>query len=732
MRSSQMIVTNHSTEVTRSNTTQEQNFSIKASKTAFSILSSGLYSNKILAVIREISCNAYDAHVAAGNPSTPIEIKLPTTLDPVFYVKDFGTGLSHDQIMKLYTTYFESSKSDSNDFIGALGLGSKSPYSYTNSYTVESRFNGTKRIYACFLNEDGLPSILLMNEASTDEVNGLTVMMAVSESDINKFHNEAQKALMYFTPQPHVIGVLGFEPYYLRHTIVGTNWKLRENDYWAAMSGPQVVQGFVSYPIDGSILRGQQMTSAAYALTSVAIDFEVPIGEVDVAASREALSYEKRTIENLVSLFEGAALEIRDSIQAKFDDCSNQWEVALLVAQMEHNTSYDFRSMYNAMHSATPFVWKDQPVTQYCDFVLKGTEGVVVDVVGLSATGKSLTTHSSWRPGTIFPNLIVKVTATTKVVIDKRPTNSKLKSTWVDYIRAIPHRESDQKLIIIKPIDKNSQFNESHIADVLRVLGCSVFDEVIEFEKTPTKKYTYTKREKTDRLAWKGFNKYVDKYGRNKISDKFSRLCWSNVPVDLSEGGFYVPVDRFVIQGPILNKTLFGDMLADAVRVGIITESDKIYGFNTKQLDELKYKSIWVNIFDYIRNELDDMNDTGILSSGLTMHTLSGSIGGDMVQLLQNGHTYQPSSVFGAFADNVTQLGAQTATVDTAALNNLIRYLGIKVNREAYDNLYEEWTNVHTTYELLLDLNKCKMTQTDCSKLLRYIELVDKSLTYES
>lgn len=64
------------------------------------ILSSGLYSNKIRAVIRELSCNAVDAHTSAGNKN-PIEVKLPNALDKQFYVKDFGTGLTHDQVMKL-------------------------------------------------------------------------------------------------------------------------------------------------------------------------------------------------------------------------------------------------------------------------------------------------------------------------------------------------------------------------------------------------------------------------------------------------------------------------------------------------------------------------------------------------------------------------------------------------------------------------------------------------------
>lgn len=40
-------------------------FRIRNSAKAFNILSSGLYANKIRAIIRELSCNAVDSHVAA-------------------------------------------------------------------------------------------------------------------------------------------------------------------------------------------------------------------------------------------------------------------------------------------------------------------------------------------------------------------------------------------------------------------------------------------------------------------------------------------------------------------------------------------------------------------------------------------------------------------------------------------------------------------------------------------
>src|SRR5271156_6461407 len=131
-------------EVERSNVASESSFRIKTTAKAFDILSSGLYTDRVLAVVRELSCNAYDAHVAANNLE-PFEIHVPNSLEPWFHVKDFGTGLSDEDVMNLYSTYFESTKTDSNDFIGALGLGSKSPFSYTKAFEVISRFEHVRR-----------------------------------------------------------------------------------------------------------------------------------------------------------------------------------------------------------------------------------------------------------------------------------------------------------------------------------------------------------------------------------------------------------------------------------------------------------------------------------------------------------------------------------------------------------------------------------------------------------
>ena len=126
--------------------TESTAFTIQANAKMFKILSSSLYSNKEKAIIREISCNAYDANIEACNGNKPIEIHLPNTLEPYFSVKDNGTGLTPEQMTKIYIQYGNSTKTDNNDAIGCLGLGSKSPFAYTSMFNVISISDGLKLI----------------------------------------------------------------------------------------------------------------------------------------------------------------------------------------------------------------------------------------------------------------------------------------------------------------------------------------------------------------------------------------------------------------------------------------------------------------------------------------------------------------------------------------------------------------------------------------------------------
>lgn len=311
-------------EAVLSNVGEIGEFRIRNSAKAFSILSSGLYANKVRAIIRELSCNAVDSHTAAGKQDTPFDVHLPNTLEPWFSIRDYGTGLSHEQVTQIYTTYFESTKTASNEFIGALGLGSKSPFSYTDNFTVTAIQNGVKGIYSAFINAAGVPSIAQMMTEATDEPAGVEVKFSVNDRyDFDKFRQEARHVYTYFKLRPVVSGSAGFEfinvAYDTENIIPGVHSYKDSRRSIAIM-------GNIAYPID--IPQADTSLGDLRNLLNYGLEIHFAIGELDFQASREGLSYIPQTVASIKAKVEAVNTALAVVIAKEADAIDNLWERA--------------------------------------------------------------------------------------------------------------------------------------------------------------------------------------------------------------------------------------------------------------------------------------------------------------------------------------------------------------------------------------------------------------------
>lgn len=309
-------------------------FRIRNSAKAFSILSSGLYANKIRAVVRELSCNATDSHAAAGKHDTPFDVHLPNAIDPYFSIRDYGVGLSHEQVTQIYTTYFESTKTASNEFIGALGLGSKSPFSYTDNFTVTAVQNGRKGIYTAFINEAGVPSIAQMMEEATDEPAGVEVKFAVnSRQDFDKFRQEARQVYKYFKLKPVISGNSDFgfiEIEYDKQNIVPGVHQYKDS------RGSVAIMGNIAYPID--VPAADDALGDLRRLLNCGLEMHFAIGELDFQASREGLSYIPTTVAAIKAKLEQLNAALTDVLKAEADAFDNLWTRALFLADKKDNS----------------------------------------------------------------------------------------------------------------------------------------------------------------------------------------------------------------------------------------------------------------------------------------------------------------------------------------------------------------------------------------------------------
>ena len=160
---------------------------ISGSAEFFNVLSNTLYSDKQLAVIREVLCNAWDIHIQQGITDRAVEITLT---DNKLTIRDFGTGIHDDHIVDVYLTYGNSTKKLDGTQTGGFGLGSKAPWAYVDHFEVISFHQGRKTVYAMSKSSGevgGKPSALPILSVPTTET-GLSVSMAIaSRDDSRKF-----------------------------------------------------------------------------------------------------------------------------------------------------------------------------------------------------------------------------------------------------------------------------------------------------------------------------------------------------------------------------------------------------------------------------------------------------------------------------------------------------------------------------------------------------------------
>ena len=265
-----------------SNLTAQQQVKMGIDPKAFAHIMSiltDLYSNRILAVIREYSTNAWDAQVEAG-VQRPIEVKLPTRFSPFFAVRDFGVGLSVEDIHVIYSQYGASTKRGTNDQVGMLGLGCKSALTYTTQFTVTSVQNGVKTQVIVSRDADGSGSMHIADTSTTTDPDGTTVTVPVMAGDIDRFGTEA-RTFFSFWPEGHALVNGASVPRVIEGAMKVTDdiYVVQSENRYSEREH-KVVMGNVAYPAPK---LGVKVPQGHYVVAFVGI------GEVNFAPSREAL-----------------------------------------------------------------------------------------------------------------------------------------------------------------------------------------------------------------------------------------------------------------------------------------------------------------------------------------------------------------------------------------------------------------------------------------------------------
>lgn len=256
-------------------------FQVETDPAIMKRLSDDVYHDPISAIIRELSTNAYDAHIDSGNIGRPFDINLPTDLDLIFKIRDYGTGLDKQSLTDMYTRYGKSSRRESNNHIGSIGIGSKSPFSYAAQFSVCSYYNGQKFSALCYKDEYHMPYIQIIAEEPTSEENGLEISFPIKKEDVKIFENKAAKVLQWFKTRPNINIKLDFSK------------EISENK-WLEKPGSWFIYNDARFPnrFENKIqvLMGNVLYNTGHAQDKFKnCVLEAQIGDVDINLSRESI-----------------------------------------------------------------------------------------------------------------------------------------------------------------------------------------------------------------------------------------------------------------------------------------------------------------------------------------------------------------------------------------------------------------------------------------------------------
>jgi hypothetical protein len=301
------------------------------------ILRNKLYSHKIRTLVQEYMSNARDANREIGQ-TEPILVNFPTSEDPNFWVRDYGPGLSPDRIAKVFVKYGSSTKRNTNTQTGGFGIGAKSAWSYTDSFIIESYFDGVKTVYNAQIADNNLGRLDKIAENPSAEPSGVKVIIGVRQSDVLEFRKSIERACVYWDAHefPKFINPGGWserspEVVAARQRFFGLGFNNLASSVRrqpAGLYGIVVVDGI---PFENNIVKilnnGNCNENTIF----------VPAGLITVSASRENLEDKKENI---------AVLEmLAKNIREKYDEKSKEIQQ---ISDYDFIMKYDSKVTYEA------------------------------------------------------------------------------------------------------------------------------------------------------------------------------------------------------------------------------------------------------------------------------------------------------------------------------------------------------------------------------------------------
>jgi len=604
---------------------KESYFTIEEANTAhiFGILRNQLYSNKPLAVIREYSTNAWDAHIEAGCPDRPIEVTLPTILNPVFKVRDYGVGLNEDGIMRIFSSYGMSTKRDSNTQVGMLGLGSKSAFCYGNSYEITSFYNGVRSLFTAYLDETNKGKIAKTIEEPTTEPNGIEITVAVKKEDIYTFIQTAKTFFTHFSPRPIFKGVVDDMAKYFDS--LKTTVAYKEHKDWKIVSTSRtsqsmLIMGNVAYNLSGAVFTTTDDQKYRAFLDQATIVLYAGIGDVMITASREALEYNDKTKKYIRITIDKIVDSIRHDLEQEIHNAPNLWSARMCYNKLKNQQRW-FINLFDI-----DLKYKGQPITDSyisCKIVQEEFN---------TKLGAMLKSYGNFDKSRLKSESVSTLVPKDNVLFVLNKNNGVFPRSEITAKIRGAHKANPTKDLIIVDFqmgDKSKEFM-SHV----EIVGAN-FVDLASFDSI---KVTSTGKSTTityDRRKCKVFSYNMSTRNRYGVTNSDSWELENDVDI-ATDGGVYMYINAFVPSQKehdwlLYNVSLrdFNNVLSQVEALGI--KLPVIYGIRDS-VDNLHAK--WIPLRVYVQQEIEKLITTNKLNDVLIKQDLLGSVPANYLTLV--------------------------------------------------------------------------------------------------
>jgi len=262
-----------------------------------------MYEDPIGAICREVACNARDANREAGKPNKPITIAIRDSWifadsETVIMFTDEGPGISPSRMEDVFCNYGSSTKTNSNKQTGGFGLGAKTPFSYTDTFFVETNVDKIKYIYSAALNSAGTGEMILLSEIETEDPNGTSIIIPIKSQDKSTFQDRVLHSTLFWKIQPTLIGFTRSK-LKLDEVEINSAYRIyRNNNYQSTLNSLIILIDDIQYPIPLNQF-GTIGLNANIGMNNTVICFPFSNGELSISANRETLFFYEVTITKL-------------------------------------------------------------------------------------------------------------------------------------------------------------------------------------------------------------------------------------------------------------------------------------------------------------------------------------------------------------------------------------------------------------------------------------------------